>query len=337
MHKSGLKNGKMPNLIKRIAKYVYPSTLAEPTNKYLSGVIPLGRTSSYWSDKEIDIVKINGQDAPKPPQSPKPERYEQGTAPVRIIPYVVPVVKVIKTFFSNEPVHRFESRSIKMILDAGQALARLFHRRLALVSQYYHDANPERNKELRFALCSNMKNPAIDEIYLLQSGKEAGSMLDGDLNFICEPEWQVDDKMRKKVVIVEDASYPERIRFSDLFEFSQNHLRGIFAMITNADIYFDETLMEVKTNRQVFDDLVLRRGHYFLSRYELDESYHVGTQCSSTYEGSHDTWLYAPGPDYDALIDKVPFELGSWGIENRILFEARALGNQLLSTGIICM
>ena len=211
----------MPNLVDHNAKYVFPCYLRDAANKFVESHLPWVRTGSYWSNHSVEIVKINGLDAPEPPKSPRPPSYEEGSAEnLTIKTIVVPVVKVVvKSCGPIEPVHIFHARSTKVIFEAGQEIAKMFHRRVALVTQYYHDANPARNKELRFSLCSNMKNFFLDEIYLLQNGKEANSLTENTLQSLCDPEWNVSAVQIKKVTIIEDSSYPERIRFSDLFEF----------------------------------------------------------------------------------------------------------------------
>lgn len=329
-HSSGIKNKEMPRICADSRVFVFPSTMSDPFNHSIYPSIPermIGPTG-YWSDHPTDIVFINGEPAPTPPSIQEVEDHREKVLTV----ITAPVVKV-QVLVNHTPIgppltlHQYKPVSPLKLVQSAREIASSFLNKIALVTQYYHDVNPVRNEELRFSVCENIKNPYIDEVYLLQNGKDVLPLTEEYLMTMCNPQWNVSPSdIVKKVRIIEDTKLPVRIRFSDLLAFAQSHLQGMTVLISNADIFFDDSLHELKTNQRVFRDLVLNRAHYFLSRYERNEEEHVGTQCSDKYEGSHDTFIYTPGRDYQELVSKVEFELGSWGIENRILFEARSLG-----------
>ncbi|KAJ3067801.1 putative ATP-dependent RNA helicase ddx49, partial [Quaeritorhiza haematococci] len=117
----------------------------------------------------------------------------------------------------------------------------------------------------------------------------------------------------------------DRLMASDAFAYASTHLRNQIVILYNLDIYFDDSL---KLLRSKNSDLSYVTS-YFLSRYEepdAEASSSIGTQCNTkAFIGSHDAIVFIP-PLPQPLIPKTQFELGSWGIENRLLWEFEQFG-----------
>ncbi|KAJ3333332.1 hypothetical protein HDU76_009304 [Blyttiomyces sp. JEL0837] len=98
------------------------------------------------------------------------------------------------------------------------------------------------------------------------------------------------------------------------------------AILANQDIYFDKTLGLLLSSPDV--DLSPLTT-YFLSRWEesteAEEASLIGTQCGPKFVGSHDAFVFIP-PLPTPLIAKCQYELGSWGIEARMLWEFERFG-----------
>ncbi|KAJ3062603.1 hypothetical protein HDU98_001521 [Podochytrium sp. JEL0797] len=140
------------------------------------------------------------------------------------------------------------------------------------------------------------------------------------------------DRLFDKLV-VSTTTHEGRLLASDAFRYASSNLKQDAAkphllkvgILANQDIYFDESLHLIATSP--YSDLG-QFTSYFLSRYEephAEESSLIGTQCGEKFVGSHDAFVFVP-PLPEKLIQKCEFELGSWGIEARILWEFEQFG-----------
>lgn len=186
--------------------------------------------------------------------------------------------------------------------------------------QFYKDKNRQRFFELVDTLCTNMENPHIDQIHLLQSIHDNNGQ-----------EWTIDDfkefenvykkfnlsLFEEKIVLV-NMKHEGRMYAGDAFRYASVYLRGSIAILANSDIYFDDSLGLIHSEDADLNQYLV----YILSRYEKPENEHVsiGTQCGSKYIGSGDSFIFLP-PLPSEFLKKCDFEIGSWGIESRILWE----------------
>jgi hypothetical protein len=114
---------------------------------------------------------------------------------------------------------------------------------------------------------------------------------------------------------------------SEALKYAQRKLRDKIVILANLDIYFDESLEFLRNSQTAELDLKYKFTAYFLSRFEHPwlDSKKEKDACVYPFMGSADSFIWIP-PLPQGLLERVPFELGSWGIENRLLFEFEQAG-----------
>jgi hypothetical protein len=187
---------------------------------------------------------------------------------------------------------------------------------------------------LCLSLATNLANKHISKIHLIQpiSG-ETAEVIDSTSSLLNRLSRTINqtlldqrmhfsiDTLRDRIELVGTTTNTasKRLVLSEVFFYASTYLRGAVVMFANLDIHFDDTLVLIRSPKS---DLSLVRS-YFLSRYELpeyEEQSTIGTQCGPKFIGSHDTIIFVP-PLPRPLIERCQFQLGSWGIEARTMWE----------------
>lgn len=201
------------------------------------------------------------------------------------------------------------------------------------ITQYYEEKKPFRRAELQYAFCMNLLNSHVDKIHILHPLDETPVNF-SDLASACASYGVPVDLITKKVVYYQNADIASGfLRLGDAMVYAGKNCQNDVAVISNADIYFDDSLLTLKRMEMQSKDLATQDALYFLSRYERNEKDSVGTQCSLRYRGSHDTLIYIPRTDSiltTKLPEKVMVSMGTYGIENALFNEASALGMVLI-------
>ncbi|KXS16101.1 hypothetical protein M427DRAFT_300799 [Gonapodya prolifera JEL478] len=198
-----------------------------------------------------------------------------------------------------------------------------------LITQWYLPSNHTRTLELLHALSLNVLNPHIDHIHLIQPPSPS-LMDDPPFRYFTDimPSFPFEAFLTKLVLV--RASSADRLLASDAFRHASARLRGDIVALANLDVYFDDSLRLVKS---LDADLSFHIA-YFLSRRgapgpdgslpDPDDN-----ECRWTpgvaFRGSHDAIVFVP-PLPPSVIATTNIELGSWGIENRILWEFERAG-----------
>ena len=172
----------------------------------------------------------------------------------------------------------------------------------------------ERSKEIELCLKRNIENPLIEKIILLN-----------------EKDYNLDILKSDKIEIHKITSrlnYQKAMQFADRF-------KDKIIIISNNDIYFDESLEEIK-KYNAFDNKIIA-----LTRHELDKFGNVLPQnrvkpffdmrTKGYYKvrriWSHDAWIYKnPLKQFDC-----DFFLGIMGCENSFINAARNAGIECLN------
>ncbi|KAJ3412004.1 hypothetical protein HDV05_001385 [Chytridiales sp. JEL 0842] len=233
-----------------------------------------------------------------------------------------------------------------------------------LIGQWYWPAREERLKELIRVLEKNVMNEAIHRIHLIQPDSEFPPPSSPHLSRVWKQSKQKEIPppstplstqpqptkqmiktyfqnltshnpnfpfalLLEKLILTTTSSLPpnSRLLASDAFLYASQNLPNTITILANQDIYFDSTLQLLLTHRSEID--LSPSTAYFLSRYEESETAEslsrIGTQCGPKFVGSHDAVVFVP-PLPKKLVERTRFELGSWGIEARLLWEFEQVG-----------
>jgi hypothetical protein len=174
---------------------------------------------------------------------------------------------------------------------------------IVLITQFFLTDNQRRQKELNVCLTHNILNKNIDEILLLTE-----TFIDIRKYLTENIEFKYLEKVRQ--IIIND-----RLTLYRGIEYCKDNKK--IYMISNSDIFFDDTLKMLK-------DINLEETILALSRYDLIKEYVRKGQNEAkifTHEGqlgnpvidSHDVWILTNNIKNDIRLD-VP--LGTCGIDN---------------------
>ena len=164
---------------------------------------------------------------------------------------------------------------------------------MILVSCYYTSSNIERQKELNDTLIYNVNNKYISQIILLNDQIYP-------LDFI--------KKNKKKINQV--VWYKEgNLYFNKAIEYINDYLCGEIVILSNSDIYFDNTL-ELLTNK--FTEKIV----YCLLRYEILENgkKDIFRHFDEPRSDSQDSWIFKSPLEIN--LDDVNFSFGTLGCDN---------------------
>lgn len=188
------------------------------------------------------------------------------------------------------------------------------------------DSVPQRHDEYVKTLRRNLANKYITHVHMLQGNIDTP---DTFLLFQQVKGYLVSTIVSQELLFeklqIHLLPFQGRLSAKHAFQFASKHLPGKTCMLANLDIYFDDTLALLM---QPTIDLDSQHA-YFLSRYEdIDENHPKGApdQCNMQFfEGSHDTIVFvAPLPS--SVVERCDIQIGSWGIESRIMWEFEQTG-----------
>jgi hypothetical protein len=167
---------------------------------------------------------------------------------------------------------------------------------MILLTEYYKSQNSERDKEYLTCINQNINNTSIKKVIIFISD-------DSELSIIHE-----------KIQIVKDVKRPS---FLDLFDYCNKNLQDEICIISNTDIFFDDTLNNLK-------DFNFENQFISLTRWDLlfdgskwsirfyDFPWNNGW---TTAMFSQDSWLFKSPIKTDNRLD---FLMGKPGCDNRI-------------------
>lgn len=165
---------------------------------------------------------------------------------------------------------------------------------MILAQQFY--INLERKAEILYCLKRNIENPLIDKIYLFV-----------DLS----DEWLTGHIPKlDKIIKIDDGG--KRIAYRVFFDyFNQNDFNHKIIILANLDIFFGETLQQVKDFSK-WDNHVMA-----LSRWDWSANNHARL---FNRPDSQDVWIWKSSPSkFENVVGDYP--LGMLGCDNRIANE----------------
>ena len=164
---------------------------------------------------------------------------------------------------------------------------------MILISCYYLSDNIERQKELNDTLIYNANNKYIKQIILLN-----------------DQIYNLDFIKRNKKKIKQVSLYSEgKLYFSKAIEYINHYLCGENVILSNSDIYFDNSL-ELLVNK------FMEKKVYCLLRYEILDNGEkdIFRHFDEPRSDSQDSWIFkAP---LDINLEDVHFSFGTLGCDN---------------------
>ncbi|CAF2069173.1 unnamed protein product [Rotaria magnacalcarata] len=181
-----------------------------------------------------------------------------------------------------------------------------------LITQWYHEQNHRRRRELLTVLQMNLLNDAVTSIHFIQYSKNCTVYDD----IMLDPNFRVDLLKLKLVISYQtEVNETERLTISKALKYANRVISRGYAVALNLDIFFDRSLNFLQRT-----PLVDKSTIFYLSRYEVDPTISTSNaHCTDKgYVGSHDTLIFQP-PLSKTVIEQFPFELGTWYVEVKII------------------
>lgn len=169
-----------------------------------------------------------------------------------------------------------------------------------LIQQFYIDKNQERQKEILKCLKLNVFNNSIDKIYLLNERIYDNN----ELGIESEKIVQINIK--------------ERLTYKHTFDFIHNSNNNAFYIISNSDIFFNKSILELKKMNIISNNRILA-----LNRYDYKNE-KLLTDCKLFDNGrpdSQDTWILHSSNNIKPQFRNIfNFNLGKPGCDNKICY-----------------
>ena len=163
---------------------------------------------------------------------------------------------------------------------------------MILITSYYKTQDAERQKEIDECLIINNKNPLIKNIYLLNDKEYTLDFLDNK------------NKIRQFIIIKN-----KKLLFQDAIEFINSYCYKDLVILSNSDIYFDETLKHVKEEH-------IENKVYSLLRYNIDNEgkRDIFRHFDEPRSDSQDAWIFKSPLNID--LNMLTFSFGTLGCDN---------------------
>ena len=174
---------------------------------------------------------------------------------------------------------------------------------ITLFYQYYIPNNKLRRAEIDACLKNNIENKAIDQI-MLYFEKES------DMNLVPDQ-----SKIKK-------AFLPERMTYAFWLKETEKLPAGVFSVLVNSDIYFDETVNYFSRESQS-----IAKGMMFVALTRYNPNGQTLTLNPNPH-WTQDAWGVVRGDQKfpSALIQETAFELGQPGCDNKIAYVMHSYG-----------
>lgn len=161
----------------------------------------------------------------------------------------------------------------------------------------------------------NVINSAITHIHLIQNSPNC-SIFD---DILLDHQFPIALLKEKLILHINtDLQFVDRrLTINQALAYANSMITDGYAVFLNLDIFFDRSLSILRHRARLDRQVIL-----YLSRYEIDPSIStLGSQCSEkSYVGSHDALIFQP-PLNENLLEKFPFEMGTWHIEVKMIYE----------------
>ena len=184
-----------------------------------------------------------------------------------------------------------------------------------LIQQFYIDKNEERQKEILKCLKLNVFNNSIDKIYLLNERIYNNNELG------IESEKIVQINIKERLTYKHTFDFIENNTNNEIYKNNENDTNNntnAFYIISNSDIFFNKSILELKKMNIISNNRILA-----LNRYDYKNE-KLLTECELFDNGrpdSQDTWiLHSSNNIKPQLRDVFNFNLGKPGCDNKMCY-----------------
>lgn len=167
-----------------------------------------------------------------------------------------------------------------------------------LIVQYYRAATPERQTEIDTCLRENLENPHIAVVHLLTEE-------DFELSGFPNPY-----KIRQTVI-------GERLTYERAFQYANAWTETVIWILSNADIYFDDTL-------RFLSPIDFTTQFFALTRHNVMPDGSLEFMPPEYAHGSQDAWVFTAPVPLEKMFTS--FYLGIPGCDHRIAYEFIHIG-----------
>ncbi len=176
---------------------------------------------------------------------------------------------------------------------------------MILITTYYKPKNSDRSLEIDKCLFKNYNNKYIHKIYLLNDFLY-------DLPF--------EDKKNKIKQVLLDFENNKKLKYSTAIKFINNELKNNICILSNSDIYFDNSISKINNYN-------ITNNFYALLRYDEDiKGYkNIFKNHGLPRDDSQDCWIFRSPLNID--LHKLDFSFGTLGCDS-------ILANNVHETGI---
>ncbi len=179
---------------------------------------------------------------------------------------------------------------------------------IVLITSYYETGNKKRQDELKKCLYMNCMNQFIDKIILLNDKQY-------DLSFV-----SFDEKIEQRIIL----ENKEKMKYSTVIKFIDEHCKDCICIISNSDIYFDESL-------EMLDSDMLDNTLFALLRYDEDNkgNREIFRRHGIPRNDSQDAWILKSPISKNIDYSKIDFHFGTLGCDNIFAFFMHSFGYQI--------
>ena len=166
---------------------------------------------------------------------------------------------------------------------------------MILLTTYYIPNLIARQKEIDRCLLHNIENQYIDSIYLLNNQMY-------DLSHLPDPNHKI-----HQIIISHNPTY--QLRYKDAIEYMNQHFIGKICILSNSDIYFNETLYKLYS-------VSFQNKLFALLRYDEEENgnKNIFSRHNLPRTDSQDSWIFQSPLQVDT--NKLDFSMGTLGCDN---------------------
>lgn len=182
---------------------------------------------------------------------------------------------------------------------------------IILVTQFYISDNKLRHSEIIECLHKNLDNSLISKIYLITECEYSEEIL------------EISNHINKNKII--QINIGKRMNYSDAFDIVEQYNLNGYIIISNSDIFFDNTLSNLYTS-----GLSQKKMIYSQLRFEYTDNDLSNCKIFGPRGDSQDTWIYHSNFNISRQQRSVfKFKLGIPGCDNHINYVFAILGYKI--------